>query len=89
METIEGRTMHDEIIRMDEKCFVGCTLIHCTLEYGGGPVILERTQLTGCRYVFFGKAKASIDFLQCVGLMSRVDPRWEKPNQPELLSSLN
>ena len=90
METIEGRTIRGEIIRVDEKCFVGCRLINCTLEYSGGPVILERTQLTGCRYVFLGRAKASVDFLQCVGLMSRVDPRWEEQSKPlELLSRVN
>ncbi len=53
---------------MDDKRFVDCTFVDCTIEYGGGPVILERTALRVCRYFFSGTAKMTLEFLECVGL---------------------
>ena len=55
---------------MDGKSFVDCILHDCVLEYSGGSLVLERTQLTGCRYVFFGGARGTVHFLQSVGLLA-------------------
>ena len=54
---------------IDRRHFIDCTLLNCTLEYSGGPVILERTQLSGCRYVFFEQAGMTVQLVQTLGLM--------------------
>ncbi len=70
--------MVGQAVDLDGIHFVDCVLHRCTLHYGGGPVIFERTSLTGCRYMFFGHAKASIEFLQSTGLLSQDETRWRE-----------
>jgi hypothetical protein len=67
MQILKGLTLHGESFAMDDKRFVDCTFVDCTIEYGGGPVILERTALRGCRYIFSGTAKMTLEFLECMG----------------------
>jgi hypothetical protein len=78
VERIEGRLLEGEILDVDDTCFVDCNLQNCTLKYGGGPVIFERTRLSGCRYVFFGYAKASVEFLQAMGLLAVEESGWDE-----------
>lgn len=69
METIEGRTIQGESLTIDGKHFIDCTIIDCVLEYRGDPVNFERTYMRGCRHVFFGRARRTLQYLQNVGLM--------------------
>jgi hypothetical protein len=76
VEIVQGRTLQSVAVVIDGTTFVDCTMIDCTLEYSGGPVAFERTQMRACRYVFFGQAKATVHFLQGVGLMGQHPLEW-------------
>ncbi len=76
METIQGKTLHNGSLQIDEKTFIDCTFINCILEYSGRPVHFERTLLRGCRYIFFGEAKCTVQFLQCTGLLLHEADQW-------------
>lgn len=76
MNTIHSRTFEDEVLTIDDTLYSDCVLINCTLEYSGGPVAFERTRMRGCNYVFFGKARRTIHFLQGVGLLDRDTTEW-------------
>ena len=76
MELIQGQTILGESLDIDNKYFIDCTLEDCTLEYSGRPVTFERTHLRGCRYVFHGLAKTTVQFLQCTGLMQHNPSEW-------------
>ena len=69
-------TIRDELLEIDTKNFIDCTLIGCILEYSGHPVVFERTRLLGSRYVFFGPAKSTVQFLQNTALMSYNPEEW-------------
>ena len=71
MEIVRGLSLDGGTFSIDGKRLVDCTLTDCTIEYGGGAVILERTMLRNCRYVFTGPAKMTVEFLECLGLMPR------------------
>ena len=76
MEIVQGKTLESVSIVIDGTMFVDCTMVDCILEYSGGPVTFERTQMRGCRYVFFGQARATVHFLQNVGLMDQHPFEW-------------
>ena len=76
METIRNRTIRGESVLVDGKIFIDCELVDCLLEYSGGPIVFERTNLSGCRYVFFGPARGTVHFLQGVGLMAHSSQQW-------------
>lgn len=76
MESIYRLDLEGESLTIDNKRFVDCTFTHCILEYSGSPVSFERTRLHGCRYVFYGKAKRTVVFLQNVGLMPFKPSEW-------------
>jgi len=76
MRTIESQTITDECLSIDDTIFIQCKLINCVLEYSGSPVVFELTQMKNCRYVFFGRAKSTVHFLQGVGLMNFVPSEW-------------
>ncbi len=76
MEIIQGQTIQGESLEIDDKNFVDCTLIDCILEYSGSPVMFERTRFQGCRYVFFGRARRTVHFLQGAGLMTYDPLDW-------------
>ena len=69
MEVVSGREFEGELVRLDGKHFVDCTLRECTLEYSGYPVVLETTQFFGCRFQFGGQAAMTMRMLQCFGIM--------------------
>ena len=76
METVQDMTFENEILTIDNTLYSRCVLIHCTLEYSGGPVAFEHTQMRGCRYVFFGEARRTVHFLQGVGLLEHKVNEW-------------
>jgi hypothetical protein len=76
VEIIQGKKLEGVSVVIDETTFIDCMMINCILEYSGGPVAFERTSLRGCRYVFFGQAKATVYFLQGVGLLENDPHDW-------------
>ena len=53
--------------------YIDCTFTNCTIEYGGKAVILQRTTLKSCDFVFSEEAKMTLAFLDCVGILSLSD----------------
>lgn len=76
MQTVQNRTFDGEVLTVDDTLYCDCVLINCTLEYSGGPVAFERTRMHGCHYVFFGRARRTVHFLQGVGLLMNSDMEW-------------
>lgn len=76
MQNVQNRTIEGEVLTIDDTLYSDCVLINCTLEYSGGPVAFERTQMRGCQYVFFGRARRTIHFLQGVGLLDCGMNEW-------------
>ncbi len=76
MEVVSGCTIQDECVVIDGKRFTDCTLINCILEYSGDPVDFVRTRMRGCRYVFYGRARHTVQFLQGTGLMLYDPAKW-------------
>jgi hypothetical protein len=69
MTRIERRHFDSLTLSIDGTHFIECTFRDCVLEYSGQPYVLERSKLSGCRYVFFGPARGTVHFLQSVGLI--------------------
>lgn len=69
MKVVTGLTLAGGSLALDDTRFVDCRFTDCELLYSGRPVILERTSLKGCRYIFSGRAKMTLEFLDCVGLL--------------------
>ena len=76
MELIQGQLIEDQAVAIDGKQFRDCTLARCILEYSGDSVVFERTHLRNCTYVFFGRARDTVHFLQSVGLMPFQPADW-------------
>lgn len=76
MLTVQNQTIEGEVLTIDDTLYSDCVLINCTLEYSGGPVAFERTKMRGCQYVFFGRARRTIHFLQGVGLLAQDLDEW-------------
>lgn len=69
MKLVNGLILNGQTVDLDNHQFVDCQFTGCTLNYSGRPVSFSRTALVGCRYTFFGAAKMTLEFLDCVGLM--------------------
>ena len=82
MDTLRHLTLQNQTLVLDGKHFIDCTFQNCTLRYSGGSVILERTHLRGCRYVFFGQAQTTVRLLQEVGLMPSNPLEWMDLTNP-------
>ena len=76
MEIITGQNFSEANLCIDNKHFINCHLVDCILEYSGGDVIFERTNLRGCRHVFYGRARRTLHYLQGVGLMPHNPRDW-------------
>jgi hypothetical protein len=76
VHTVQNQTFEGEILAIDDTIYSDCVMINCTLEYSGGPVAFERTQMRGCHYVFYGKARRTVHFLQGVGLLENRSDEW-------------
>ena len=84
MEIVSGQVITGESVHLDDKHFINCTLNDCELGYGGGGVIFEGTLLTKCHHVFYGPARATVLYLQNVGLLAAEVGTWT-----ELSESVN
>ncbi len=83
MEVICDQVIQDIQLSLDEKSFVNCVLERCILEYSGGNVSFDQTIFRGCKYVFFGRARATVHFLQAVGMVTDEAALWaEFPEAP-------
>ncbi len=76
MQLLQALTFRDQTVALDNKTFVGCTLVNCVLEYSGGPVTFDSTLFRNCRYIFYGQARSTVLFLQEVGLMPFAPAEW-------------
>ena len=76
MDVIRNETLQDRRLPLDGKSFVNCSLVGCVLEYSGGPVNFEHTVFRSCKYVFFGPARATVHFMQAIGLANDEADMW-------------
>ena len=76
MQVIQNETIQGTRLPLDGKCFVNCILVKCVLEYSGGAVDFQQTVFRGCKYVFFGPARATVHFMQAVGLANDEPAMW-------------
>lgn len=76
MHTVQDQVFESQTLIIDDTLYSNCVLINCTLEYSGGPVAFERTRMRGCHYVFFGRARRTVHFLQGVGLLENNREEW-------------
>ncbi len=63
-------------MELDRKSFVQCTFINCVLNYHGYEVSFDRTEMRGCRHVFFGRARRTLHYLHGVGMMPHNPLEW-------------
>lgn len=68
-EVISGRTFQDEVVMLDGRHFIECTLNQCTLLYSGQPVMLESTGFHGCCFRFHAEAALTVQFLETFELL--------------------
>ncbi len=76
METIADETFMDQFIEIDNKSFVRCTFVNCTLNYHGSNVSFDRSVMRGCKHMFFGCARQTLHYLQGVGLVDSDPMDW-------------
>ncbi len=76
MEIVEGEIFANENVELDGKHFIKCSFNNCILEYHGGEVAFDRTQMNGCRHVFYGRARRTLHYLQGIGLMQYTPSEW-------------
>ncbi len=76
VQTIQQRVFEGEVLEMDDKHFIDCRLTNCVLRYSGRALVIEKTRLQGCNYVFFGRARGTIHFLQMMGLLPPEGTDW-------------
>lgn len=68
MQVLSGLTLANQTIEMDGKHFIGCSVLNCTLEYNGQPLVVESTRFDQCSFRFKGEAALTLKFLECFGL---------------------
>ena len=73
MQIVSDHAFRDEAVLLDGKHFVDCSMQNCEIVYGGGVVILERTWISGCQYVFGGQAGRTVDLLKALGLLTEAE----------------
>ena len=75
LELVANRTLVGQTVLIDETHFRNCKILECTLQYSGGPLIFEETELRGCRYVFSGPARMTFEFMELIGLVIPSPPQ--------------
>ena len=69
MKVIRDQIIEGEVLDVDGKHFIGCTLADCVLQYGGGTVVMEGTMISGCHHVFCGPARLTVNYLEAMELI--------------------
>ena len=70
IEVIASREFANEVVVMDGRHFIDCTLSNCVLEYSGYPTVLETTQFQGCSFRFKAEAALTMRFCECFELIA-------------------
>ncbi len=76
IEIIEGESFLNESVELDDKHFIHCTFENCIVEYHGGEIVFELSNMRNCRHVFYGRARRTLQYLQGVGLMPHQPLDW-------------
>ena len=83
MRVLQDLILRNEMVTLDDTHFIACTFIDCILQYSGGDVIFDRTEMRSCQHVFYGRARQTLHYLQNVGLMEQPARSWGE--FPELM----
>ena len=73
MNIIRDKHIEGELLPVDGKHFIGCTLTDCVLQYGGGQVVMEGTTISRCHHVFIGPARLTVNYLEAMELVPPKD----------------
>ncbi len=85
MNVLWNTTFENETVVIDGKHLIDCTLLNCSLDYSGGSVILERTELRGCHYIFRDQAQRTVRPPEALGLNAKRNSLSWCTNASELL----
>lgn len=85
LQRIVGQTLTNQVLVMDGKHFVDCSIINCVLEYNGQALVMETTEFSGCSFRFKSEAALTLNFLDCFGLgLGRNSDYTVAPTEPVL-----
>lgn len=76
MILVVGITFENAIVALDGRHFLDCSLRGCVLEYSGGDLTLERTEVQNCRPLLRGPAGRTYSLLSTLGLLPAQLPRF-------------
>ena len=79
MDTLRHTAFQNETVVLDGKHFIDCTLKNCTLEYSGGPVILERTIFGNAIMSFLTRFRPPCFSSNCDSVRSRRSSPFTDP----------
>lgn len=71
LKRVVEQNLTGQIVQLDGCHFVDCRIDDCLLQYNGGPVVLESTHFTACRFSFAAEAAMTVAMLECFGLLER------------------
>ncbi len=61
MLTEKGVTFNSAVVDLDNKRFLGCKFLNCTLRYAGGELEWDKdTTFVSCHWDFFHSAKRTM-----------------------------
>lgn len=66
----EGRTLENQVFKLEECWFVNCTLRACTIFYAGGAYELVNARFENCQWKFQGPAQHTFVLLTQIGLIT-------------------
>jgi hypothetical protein len=76
MEIVSDLCLEGQVVPLDGRHFIGCTITNCTLQYSGAPVVIESTNFHGCRFEFLGQAGLTMRLLECFQLIPEDDAEY-------------
>jgi hypothetical protein len=80
MQSIVGKTFRDQEIVVDDKtAYISCKFIKCHLIYMGGDFSLLNCKLDNCPITITGPAGKTLEFMQCVGMITPGAPPPQPP----------
>jgi hypothetical protein len=69
MELIENKSDTGAILAIDDKNFINCQFINCTLIYSGGDFAWTNTKFENCRITLAGAAQRTAAVMATFGII--------------------
>jgi hypothetical protein len=75
----QGQTFANTAISVENRQFIDCRFVGCTLVYSGGAARAENCTYENCRWIFQGPFAAVLDTLKSFGISLQM-PSQQKTN---------